>query len=161
MPARRTASPLDPPPGLKLLHRSAAAPVARDAEVGGLGLDWTITPDILDQVGLTEWRRLAEAYRMTPVRFREGDRAAVAAYCSWWSAFAVAAADVRDRGPVVEGRSDHDRGRLVKNPATVAMREASQQLRYWARELGLTVDARVRIGLADQVEQDDDDNPFS
>ncbi|MFF1906016.1 phage terminase small subunit P27 family [Kitasatospora sp. NPDC058218] len=136
---------------------------AKDAEVGGLGLDWTTEPDILDVSGLTEWHRLAEVYASQPARFREGDRAAVAAYCTWWSAFAISAADVRDRGPVVEGRSDHDRGRLVKNPATVAMREASQQLRYWARELGLTVDARVRIGLADQSEQDGDDtdNPFS
>ncbi|MFE3109353.1 phage terminase small subunit P27 family [Kitasatospora indigofera] len=161
MPARRTNHQLNIPEDLRILTPKVVQAAARDAEVGGLGLNWAATPDILDAVGLTEWRRLEETYRAEPVRFREGDRAAVAAYCSWWSAFAVAAADVRDRGPVVEGRSDHDRGRLVKNPATVAMREASQQLRYWARELGLTVDARVRIGLADTSETNDDDNPFA
>jgi hypothetical protein len=30
----------------------------------------------------------------------------------------------------------------MKNPATVAMREAATQLRYWCRELALTPDAR-------------------
>ncbi|QKV94226.1 phage terminase small subunit P27 family [Streptomyces sp. NA02950] len=158
MPARRT----DPPKGLKLIERKPALRVAKEAEIGGLGLDWSNRPGVLDEAGLTEWDRLAEVYAMDATRFREGERAALVAYCSWWSAFASAAADVRDRGPVVEGRSDMDRGRMVKNPATVAMREASQQLRYWARELGLTTDARVRIGLADTDDQgQDDDNPFA
>ncbi|MCY0931176.1 phage terminase small subunit P27 family [Streptomyces sp. H27-H1] len=136
--------------------------MAKDAEIGGLGIDWSVQPAVLDDVGLQEWVRLSEVYAHDATRFREGERAAITAYCSWWSAFAAAAADVRDRGPVVEGRSDMDRGRTVKNPATVAMREASQQLRYWARELGLTTDARVRIGLADSSDDSaDDDNPFS
>jgi P27 family predicted phage terminase small subunit len=137
--------------------------VAKDAEIGGLGLDWSVQPDMLDAAGLAEWERLAVVYANDATRFREGERAALTAYCSYWSAFSGAACDVRDRGPVVEGRSDMDRGRMVKNPATVAMREASQQLRYWARELGLTPDARVRIGLADQDDRmpEDDSNPFA
>lgn len=163
MGARRTDSPLKIPKGLKILPQKAAVALVKDAEIGGLGLDWAEQPDILDDAGLSEWERLAAVYANDAARFREGERGAIVAYCSWWSAFATAAADVRDRGPVVEGRSDMDRGRMVKNPATVAMREASQQLRYWARELGLTTDARIRIGLADQSDRnpEDDDNPFA
>lgn len=160
MPARRR----DPriPAGLKIASDEPALRVAKEAEVGGLGLDWSCPPEVLDAAGLAEWQRLAEVFIEEPTRFREGERAAVTAYCSFWSVFAAAAADVRDRGTVVEGRSDMDRGRLVKNPATVAMREASQQLRYWARELGLTTDARVRIGLVDQGDdRPGADNPFA
>ncbi|MFG2413316.1 phage terminase small subunit P27 family [Streptomyces goshikiensis] len=163
MPARRTNDALKIPKGLNLLPPKKALALAKDAEIGGLGIDWADQPEILDAAGLAEWGRLATVYAHDATRFREGERAAITAYCSWWSAFAAAAEDVRDRGPVVEGRSDMDRGRTVKNPATVAMREASQQLRYWARELGLTTDARVRIGLADQGDDktSDDDNPFA
>ncbi|MET7431968.1 phage terminase small subunit P27 family [Streptomyces flaveolus] len=160
MPARRTDPKI--PKGLKIKAAEPALRLAKEAEIGGLGLDWADRPDILDAAGLTEWDRLASVYAHDATRFREGERAAVTAYCAYWSAFQAAQRDVRDRGPVVEGRSDMDRGRLVKNPATVAMREASTQLRYWARELGLTTDARVRIGLADAGEQkNDDDNPFA
>jgi P27 family predicted phage terminase small subunit len=161
MPARRTNDALKIPPGLKILPPKAALAIAKDAEIGGLGLDWTDRPDLLDETGLALWESLAERFAQQATRFREGEREAVIAYCAWWSAFAAAQRDLRDRGPVVEGRSDMDRGRLVKNPSSVAMREASQQLRYWARELGLTTDARVRIGLADAGDdQHDDDNPF-
>lgn len=159
MPARRKAPAI--PKGLNILAPEPALRIAKEAEIGGLGLDWSRQPDILDGEGLAEWLRLADVYAHDAVRFREGERAALIAYCAYWSAFCAAAADLRDRGPVVEGRSESDRGRLVKNPSTVAMREASQQLRYWARELGLTTDARVRIGLAEQDDKSDDDNPFS
>ncbi|WP_435245866.1 phage terminase small subunit P27 family [Streptomyces sp. NRRL F-5630] len=160
MPARRRAP--SAPDGLKILGPEPALRIAKEAEIGGLGLDWAERPAVLDVVGLEEWDRLAEVYAHDATRFREGERAAVIAYCSFWSAFCRAAEDVRDRGPVVEGRSDMDRGRVVKNPATVAMREASQQLRYWARELGLTTDARVRIGLSEAGDSSsDDDNPFA
>ncbi|MFJ4879348.1 phage terminase small subunit P27 family [Streptomyces sp. NPDC088745] len=161
MPARRTNNALNIPAGLKILPPKTALAVAKDAEIGGLGLDWSARPDLLDADGLALWDDLAERFAQQATRFREGEREAVIAYCCWWSAFAAAQRDLMTRGPVVEGRSDMDRGRMVKNPASVAMREASQQFRYWARELGLTTDARVRIGLADQGEPNDDDNPFA
>jgi P27 family predicted phage terminase small subunit len=137
--------------------------VARQAEIGGNGLCWTDVPQVLNEAGRAEWERLANVYDWNPTRFREGDRAAVTAYCVYYAAFLAAQGDVSERGPLVEGRSDKDRGRLVKNPATVAMREASTQLRYWARELGLTPDARGRMGLSDAPKADpaNDDNPFA
>ncbi len=157
MPARRV------PPGLKLLNPGPPAdPVARDAALAGLGVEWSDVPAVLDDAGRAEWRRLAKVFTDDPVRFREGDRAALTAYCAFWSAFMLAADEVARHGPVIEGRSDKDRGRLVKNPATVAMREASVQLRYWCRELALTPDSRGRTGITDDPpKRDDADNPFA
>jgi P27 family predicted phage terminase small subunit len=118
-----------------------------DPRIGGIGLNFGTVPAVLDVLAAGEWDRLSHVYRQSPTRFREGDRAALTAYCVYYSAFHRAAAEVAERGPVVEGRSAKDRDRAVKNPATVAMREASMQLRYWARELGLTPDARGRSGI--------------
>lgn len=148
---------------LKLKPHVAAAEVVRDATVGGTGLDFAVVPAVLDEAGRAEWSRLGEVFGGDPTRFREGDRAALVAYCCYWAAFLAAAQDVSTNGPVVPGRSDKDRGRLVKNPATVAMRECATQLRYWARELGLTPDARGRIGVTDtgRSSSADEDNPFA
>lgn len=132
----------------------------KDAERAGDGLSWVEVPDVLDIAARAEWERLSVVFANRPTRFREGDRAAVAAYCAYWSLFHASAADVAERGPVVEGRSDKDRERLVKNPAMVALREASTQLRYWARELGLTPDTRTRMGVVDVIE-DGEVNPFA
>lgn len=151
--------------GLKLRLASrdgVGAEAARDAAAGGLGLDFASVPPVLDESGRVEWARLAEVFAADETRFREGDRAALMAYCAYWSAFLAAAQDVSTNGPVVPGRSDKDRDRMVKNPATVAMRECATQLRYWARELGLTPDARGRIGLTDDPRRNtDQDNPFA
>jgi P27 family predicted phage terminase small subunit len=160
MPAHRS------PRGLKLRGplRVADDPVV-DAKIGGLGLDFAVVPPVLDEAGAVEWRRLAEVFADDETRFREGDRAALTAYCAYWSAFVAAAADVSRNGPVVPGRSEKDQNRLVKNPATVAMREAATQLRYWSRELGLTPDARARMGITDPDPKDPAerllDNPFA
>ena len=160
MPARRKDPAI--PAGLKILTPEPALRIAKEAEIGGVGLDWSEPPASMDGVGLAEWERLAVVFAHDATRFREGERAAVTAYCAYWSVFEAARADVAERGTVVEGRSDMDRGRMVKNPNVAAMREASQQLRYWARELGLTTDARVRIGLSEAGDsKNDDDNPFA
>lgn len=129
--------------------RVTTDPVARDAQLAGLGLNWSEVPEVLDEMARVEWQRLATVFVDDPVRFREGDRAALVAYCCFWSSFTTAAADVA-------------RGRLVKNPATVAMREAATQLRYWVRELALSPDSRGRTGISEaDPNREDADNPFA
>ncbi|HEX2298332.1 MAG TPA: phage terminase small subunit P27 family [Pseudonocardiaceae bacterium] len=159
MPARRV------PAGLKIKpeHRDLRiADPAKDAQLAGLGIDWSTVPEVLDEAGRAEWQRLAQVFAEDATRFREGDRAAVTAYCLFWSSFLRSAEDVARNGPVVEGRSDKDRGRRVKNPATVSMRESGTQLRYWCRELALTPDSRGRTGITDaDPTRDDTDNPFA
>ncbi|MFB7474578.1 phage terminase small subunit P27 family [Kitasatospora sp. NPDC056184] len=150
------------PKGLKVLAPPARAlAVARDAELGGLGLNFADVPEQLDATGRAKWQHLAKEYEQNPTRFREGDRMAVTAYCMWSSLYLAAAADIKQRGAVVEGRSAEDRGRTVRNPYVQFAREASQQLRYWCRELGLTPDSRGRLGLADGETPEDTDNPFA
>ncbi len=85
---------------LKLTPHLAAAEVVRDATVGGVGLDFAVVPAVLDEAARAEWSRLAEVYAGDPTRFREGDRAALVAYCAFWSAFLAAAQDVSSNGPV-------------------------------------------------------------
>jgi len=131
-----------------------------DAEVGGLGLDFTVQPAEVESctAAASEWSRLAgEFAEQDPPRFREGDRAALTAYCLALALFLTAAASLLADGLLVDGRSSQDRGRVVKSPAMAVWTAASSQLRYWARELGLTPDARVRQGItenkAGQVER--------
>lgn len=150
------------PAARKPLYAVRETEKQRRQQAVGVGLDWEKVPAQLDRAGKAEWRHLAEQHALYPTRLRETDRAAVIAYCSWWSAFDGAQRDIAKRGALVRGRSSADAARgedaaLVKNPSVAAMRDASVQLRYWARELGLTPDARVRQGMQIEEPQEDDD----
>lgn len=126
--------------------------------IGGGTLDWDDLPDIAP-VGVAEWQRLAEQFRGDPERFLEGDRQGLVAYCSFWADFDAAARDISENGLTVPGRSSADHGRAVRNPNVAAKREASQQLRLWARELGLTPNARTQMKTSRQP-AGEEDNPF-
>lgn len=149
------------PASRKPLYAITASERQQRQTAVGLGLDWTDVPEQLSEAGRAEWQHLARQHASFPQRLRETDRAAVIAYCSWWSAFDAAQRDIAERGALVSGRSSADEARgsagLVKNPSVAAMRDASQQLRYWARELGLTPDSRARQGL--QIEPPEEDDP--
>lgn len=140
MPARRK--------DLKLMATPKGRdPAATDAKIGGLGLDFDAVPAILDEVGRAEWQRLATVFKKDPVRFREGDRSAVTAYCLWHAVFEAAMRQLQagEGSRAVEAR----------------VKEASQQLRAWSRELGLTPDARGKMGISDDDPDADDDDIFS
>jgi P27 family predicted phage terminase small subunit len=126
-----------------------------DAKVGGGGLDFENAPTMLDDAGLTEWQRLGEVFADQASRFREGDRAILIAYCATWSLYLATLEELKADGVLVQGRSASDRARTVKNPAIVALSQTSSQLRYLARELGLTPDARGRMGLKDEASDTD------
>jgi P27 family predicted phage terminase small subunit len=49
-------------------------------------------------------------------------------------------------GPLIKGRN----GELVRNPAAIVMKQQGEQMRAWARELGLTPASRV--GLEQNLE---------
>lgn len=160
MPNRRT------PPGLKLLGPQgvkAVPPEVVGATLGGVGLDFARVPTVLDEAGRAAWAHLAATYESTPTRFREGDRAAVSTFCLAVSLHERAAQVLLAAGLTVQGRSSADRGRQVKAPAFQLWRDTSTQLRYWARELGLTPDARGRSGIRDAEPHDPHDprNPFA
>ncbi len=152
-------------PKLKLARSEHLQPVAdgpalaADADLGGIGLDWDATPP-LSGVGLTTWQHLADTFRSQPTRFREADRPAVTAFCEVAEMRALAAEQLRAEGVAVEGRGDHDRGRVVRNPAWGMWRDADTSFRAWSNALGLNPTARRRAGITDATTVTAD-NPFA
>jgi P27 family predicted phage terminase small subunit len=128
----------------------------QDSKVGGLGLDFDEVPAMLGDVAGAEWARLGVVFADQPTRFREGDRSIVVAYCLAWSIYLMATAELASDGLLVTGRSAPDRERRVKSPAMTVWSQAGSQLRYLARELGLSPDSRGRMGLKDSPESQDD-----
>ena len=135
--------------------------IVADAKIGGLGLNFDDVPPMLAGAGLAEWSRLGVVFGDQPTRFREGDRSILVAYCATWRLYVDALNVLAEDGLTVEGRSASDRGRQVKNPVLVSMTQLSGQLRYLARELGLSPDSRSKLGLADAGEETSSWSPFS
>lgn len=150
---------------LKLARSEHLQPVAdgpslaADADLGGLGLDWDTTPRLAG-VALAAWQHLAATFRDQPTRFREADRSAVVAFCEVAGMRALAAEQLQAEGLAVQGRSEHDRARLVKNPAWSMWRDADTALRAWSNALGLNPTARRRAGIA-EAPASPINNPFA
>ena len=134
----------------------------QDARLAGGGLDWAEVPSGLDDDGRAAWEHLRVTFESWPTRFREGDRAAVAAYCMARSLNDRAAAALLAEGLAVEGRSSADHGRTVKSPHFMIWRDTGAALRAWCRELALTTDSRGRANVQDKPEEASDaGNPFA
>ena len=153
MPARRSS--------LKLLEDPTT--VRAQATLGSEGLDWAKVPTEVASSpdAHNEWRRLADEYRDSPTRFREGDRAALVAYCTSYALYLEASRHLTTEGLAVQGRSAPDRARLVKSPWLTIWSQTGTALRHWARECALTVDSRGRAGLVNDGRVDvDPGDPF-
>ena len=132
----------------------------KDAELGGIGLDWDRVPPGLADPAATLWRELAAVFAPTPTRFRESDRSLLARYCS-----VSALADRAERllfedGLTVPGRSESDAGRPVKNPAHQLLRDYTMMQLSLARALALGPVARTRQGIR-ELEAPDPDEVWS
>ncbi|MEU1526367.1 phage terminase small subunit P27 family [Nocardia rhamnosiphila] len=110
-----------------------------------------------------EWDRVAPGLTRLDL-LKEEDRATLSAYCETWSMWRQAIADIQENGLTCENKSIRKDGTestwMTKNPAVAIAQTASQQLRQWAHEFGLTPSAESRIALMG-VDDDDDDNPFA
>jgi P27 family predicted phage terminase small subunit len=160
MPNRRTPATLKIRP--EHLRGLRTVPEVAAATVGGIGLDWSDVPAMLDATARAEWVRLGQVYANHATRFREGDRVILSAYCIAWGIYVQAAAELAVDGLLVKGRSAPDRGRRVRSPAMTVWVQAGTQLRHLASALGLSPDARGRSGI-DEAAQDRDPrdvNPF-
>jgi phage terminase small subunit len=159
MPARRV------PAGLKLLNEGRpmkpVGTASKDATLGGLGLDWDEIPPVLDEGARAAWEHLHASFSDQPVRFREGDRAAVTAYALARSLHERSYTELLEDGLQVQGRSSADRGRQVKSPAFQLWRDSGTALRHWVRELALSPDSRGGTGITEEQELDDANNPFA
>jgi P27 family predicted phage terminase small subunit len=104
-------------------------------------------PAWLSVMAAEEWDRIApDLTAMGTVK--AVDATALAAYCEAVARLRVATRLVTETGPLLMG----DDGKARKNPAVGQARDASYEVRMWAREFGLTPSARsplrIEVGQA-------------
>ena len=97
-------------------------------------------PAHLDPVAKKEWRRVAKKLQ-TMGLFLQVDRAVLALYCVAWSRWVEAEEKVKKIGPVIKTKN----GNLVHNPYLNVANRAMEQVKIFARELGMTPSARSSI----------------
>lgn len=104
-------------------------------------------PGWLSALAAEEWDRIApdlDAMGTT----KAVDATALACYCEAVGRLRIATRIVGESGPLLMG----DDGHVRKNPAVSQARDASYEVRMWAREFGLTPSARsplrIEVGQA-------------
>ena len=99
-------------------------------------------PSWLSPAAVAEWDRvLPELVRMGTAK--AVDATALAAYCEAAALLAQLSELVARVGPLIIGRD----GLAHKNPAVAQRRDASVEVRMWAREFGLTPAARQPLRI--------------
>jgi P27 family predicted phage terminase small subunit len=102
-------------------------------------------PPWLSELAAEEWERIAlDLAAMGTVKAVDGT--ALAAYCEAVGRLRIATRLVAESGPLLVD----DDGHVRKNPAVAQARDASYEVRMWAREFGFTPSARspLRIEMA-------------
>jgi P27 family predicted phage terminase small subunit len=102
-------------------------------------------PDDISDDARIIWVETAAAIGHTGV-ITAVDLEGLRAYAESAAAWRKATALVARGGPLIKGRN----GDLVRNPAAIVMKQQGEQMRAWARELGLTPASRV--GLQQNLE---------
>jgi P27 family predicted phage terminase small subunit len=100
-----------------------------------------VCPSWLPPTAKTQWRRMTEALEGLAVA---ADGPALALALEHWSAARAAAESLRKNGPMVW---DEAHERHAKNPASQVFRDHSSMFLEYAKQLGMTVAARVRMPL--------------
>ena len=99
-------------------------------------------PGWMSALAREEWDRIAPDLVVMGTA-KAVDATALAAYCEAVARLRVAAELVARSGPLLIGRE----GQAVKNPAVAQARDASYEVRMWAREFGFTPSARTPMRL--------------
>lgn len=103
-------------------------------------------PDWLSAGGRHEWDRVAPD--LTAMRAaHQVDSSALAAYCEAVARFRVATELVARAGLMLKDRD----GTIRRNPAVAQARDASIEMRMWAREFGLTPAARQPLKIEHSI----------
>jgi P27 family predicted phage terminase small subunit len=108
-------------------------------------------PADMDPDAKVVWRRVVRDMRHTGV-IRAADADVLRCYCEAVSRYAAAARVYGQTGPLVRGRHGAE---LVKNPLHQVTRDNADEVRQFARELGLSPSARVGLRI-DQARALDD-----
>ncbi|MEX1173512.1 MAG: phage terminase small subunit P27 family [Chloroflexota bacterium] len=99
-------------------------------------------PADMDPEAKVVWRRVLRDMRHTGV-IRAADTDVLRAYCEGVARYQHAARLLGQSGPLVRGQ----RGELVKNPLHQVVRDNADEIRQFARELGLSPSARVGLRI--------------
>jgi P27 family predicted phage terminase small subunit len=105
-------------------------------------------PPWLGEYARQEWDRVAPDVLHMNIA-RRVDSTALAAYC-------LAAARLRRANEIIEASSLLLREPVRKNPAVAMERDASYELKQWAREFGFTPSARSALPAAPVAVEADD-----
>ena len=100
-------------------------------------------PADMDPDAKAVWRRVIRDMRHTGV-IRAADADVLRCYCEAVSRYAAAARVYAQSGPLVRGRHGSE---LVKNPLHQVARDNADEVRQFARELGLSPSARVGLRI--------------
>ena len=110
----------------------------------------TTPPDFLSPLAAIEWARIAPDLDVMGVA-KAVDGSALAAYCECWARWRTLNEIATKSPPLIKSLRD---GSMVKNPVVAQVRDASSELRLWAREFGLTPAARASIHADERVALD-------
>jgi P27 family predicted phage terminase small subunit len=113
-------------------------------------------PEWLDEEARTEWERIVPELAAMGLMAR-ADRAALAAYCTAWSRWVAAEAQVRKYGTIVKSP---EKGFPMKSPYLCVADQALETMRKLMVEFGLTPSSRSRIRVADGAPADDELDRF-
>jgi len=113
-------------------------------------------PDWLDEEARTEWERIVPELAAMGLMAR-ADRAALAAYCTAWSRWVAAEAQVRKYGTIVKSP---EKGFPMKSPYLCVADQALETMRKLMVEFGLTPSSRSRIRVADGAPAGDELDRF-
>jgi P27 family predicted phage terminase small subunit len=132
--------PAPKPTNLRLLHGDRKSRI-NDAEPRPRDTPPAM-PSWLSALAREEWQRIAPDLIVMGTA-KAVDASALGAYCEAVARLRTAVELVAQAGPLLIGRE----GQAVKNPAVAQARDASYEVRMWAREFGFTPSARSPMRL--------------
>jgi len=132
--------PAPKPTALRVLHGDRRSRI-NDAEPRPRDLP-PLKPAWLSPLAAEEWDRIApDLAAMGTVK--RIDAMGLAAYCEAVARLITGAKLVAEAGPLLVDRD----GKVRRNPAVAQARDASYEMRMWAREFGFTPSARSPLRI--------------
>lgn len=112
-------------------------------------------PPDLDGIALEEWNRvLPEIDKLGIVSHVDGPMLAV--YCKTWARWCRLDERLSAEGEILKGRD----GLAKKNPVWQLWRESAALLQNYAKDLGLSPGARLRLSMPEQEKDGDSEDIF-
>lgn len=111
-------------------------------------------PRTLQGEAAAEWRRIVPELEKMGL-LTTLDRAVLIRYCRVWADWLDLDAKLQQTGPLINGRHSG----FVRNPLWLLRTDAESMLGDLMKQLGLAPQARLRIGVAHDVPEDDTERP--